>query len=384
MYDIILAFITAFTLTYFAIPSIVYIAKKKNLVDEPGERRSHTVSTPSLGGIAIFAGVLFSIIMWTPFDVFGDLQYILCAFIIIFLIGARDDIIPVPAAKKLVAQIFAACILVFKSNVIITSLYGLFGIVELNIYVSYALSIFTILVIINAFNLIDGINGLSGSIGILISLTFGTWFIMVDRLELAIVAFTLAGATVAFLKYNITPARIFMGDTGSLLIGLVCAILAIKFIELNSAILSSGELEHFKHLAVRSVPAVTIGIMIIPLFDTLRVFLTRALRRKSPFSPDRTHIHHLILDLGFSHMQGTGILVAINALFILMVFNLQNIGTLNLLLLVVGLAAALTGLLYYLVSNKRKLKIQESLEEINSSNQRPIDTLTKDLPQRNR
>lgn len=383
MYDIILAFITAFTLTYFAIPSIVYIAKKKNLVDEPGERRSHTVSTPSLGGIAIFAGVLFSIILWTPFDVFGDLQYILCAFIIIFLIGARDDIIPVPAAKKLVAQIFAACILVFKSNVMITSLYGLFGVVDLNIYVSYALSIFTILVIINAFNLIDGINGLSGSIGILIAITFGTWFILVDRLELAIIAFTLAGATLAFLKYNITPARIFMGDTGSLLIGLVCAILALKFIELNRVILTSGDFDHFRHLAVRSVPAVAIGIMIIPLFDTLRVFLTRALRGKSPFSPDRTHIHHLILDLGYSHMQGTGILLAVNVLFILMVFNLQKIGTLNLLLLVIALAAALTGFLYAKVREKRIQKSKEVLAQAKNSQRQSEPLARKDMEQAN-
>lgn len=383
MYDIILAFITAFTLTYFAIPSIVYIAKKKNLVDEPGERRSHTVSTPSLGGIAIFAGVLFSIILWTPFNVFGDLQYILCAFIIIFLIGARDDIIPVPAVKKLLAQIFAACILVFKSNVVITSLYGLFGVLDLNIYVSYALSIFTILVIINAFNLIDGINGLSGSIGILISITFGTWFILIDRLELAIIAFTLAGATLAFLKYNITPARIFMGDTGSLLIGLVCAILAIKFIELNRTILISSDFEHYRHLAVKSVPAVTIGIMIIPLFDTLRVFLTRALRGRSPFSPDRTHIHHLILDLGFSHMQGTGILLGVNILFILMVFNMQGVGTFNLLVLVLVTAGALTGWLYYLVNNKRKLKVKQALNEMGSG-QRSAETIgQKDLRQSN-
>ena len=141
MYDIILAFLTAFTLTYFAIPSIIHVAKMKNLCDEPGERRSHTVSTPSLGGVAIFAGVIFSIILWTPFNVFGDLQYILCAFIIIFLVGARDDIVPVSPTKKLIAQIFATSILVFKSNVVITSMYGLFGIADLNMYVSYALSI---------------------------------------------------------------------------------------------------------------------------------------------------------------------------------------------------------------------------------------------------
>jgi UDP-N-acetylmuramyl pentapeptide phosphotransferase/UDP-N-acetylglucosamine-1-phosphate transferase len=202
MYDVILSFITAFTLTYFAIPSIIHIAEVKNLCDEPGERRSHTTTTPSLGGIAIFAGVLFSVILWTPFNVFGDLQYILCAFIIIFLIGAKDDIIPMTAGKKMVGQLFAASILVFKSNVLLSGLHGVFGIGHLPYFAGVFLTIFTVIVIINSFNLIDGINGLSGSIGTLICITFGTWFFLVDRIELTIVSFALAGATVAFIKNN--------------------------------------------------------------------------------------------------------------------------------------------------------------------------------------
>ena len=200
MYEIVLSFLTAFTLTYFAIPSIINIARVKNLCDEPGERRSHTVSTPSLGGIGIFAGVIFSVILWTPFDNFKELQYILCSFIIIFLIGAKDDIIPIAPNKKLIGEVLAAAILVFKSNVKITSMYGIFGIYELPEVVSVLLSIFTILVIINAFNLIDGINGLSGSIATLISVTLGTWFFLTNQIELAIVGFALAGAVIAFLK----------------------------------------------------------------------------------------------------------------------------------------------------------------------------------------
>ncbi len=340
MYDVILSFITAFTLTYFAIPSIINIANVKNLCDEPGDRRSHTTTTPSLGGIAIFAGVLFSVIMWTPFDVFGDLQYILCAFIIIFLIGAKDDIIPMTPIKKMLGQLFAAAILVFKSNVILTGLHGVFGLGSLPYPAGILLTIFTVIVVINSFNLIDGINGLSGSIGTLICMTFGTWFFLVDRVELAIVAFAMAGAAIAFLKYNFTPAQIFMGDTGALFMGLVVSILAIEFIETNSEI--TGHPYVFK-----ASPAVAIGILILPLYDTLRVFTVRALRGKSPFKPDRTHIHHLLLDSGFSHMQATFLLVMVNMLFIFMVFAFQRIGTTLLLLLVLATATLLTGLLYY-------------------------------------
>ncbi|MEL6941810.1 MAG: MraY family glycosyltransferase [Bacteroidota bacterium] len=215
MYEMILAFITAFTLTYFLIPPIVKVARKKGLCDEPGERRSHTVSTPSLGGIAIFAGLTFSVVLWTPFEFFGNLQYILCAFLIIFLIGAKDDIDPVSPKVKIAAQLLAAFILVYKSKIKISSLYGLFGLYELSDWVAVPLSIFTIIVIINAFNLIDGINGLSGSIGTLTFSIFGIWFYLVRSPELAIVAFAMVGAIVAFLRYNITPAQIFMGDTGT-------------------------------------------------------------------------------------------------------------------------------------------------------------------------
>jgi UDP-N-acetylmuramyl pentapeptide phosphotransferase/UDP-N-acetylglucosamine-1-phosphate transferase len=346
MFDIILAFITAFSLTYLAIPSIISIARKKNLVDEPGERRSHTISTPSLGGIAIFAGVIFSIIMWTPFNVFSDLQYILCAFIIIFLIGAKDDIDPISPSKKFLGQVFAALIVVYKANIKLTSLYGIFGVYALPGYVSILLSIFTIIVIINAFNLIDGINGLSGSIGALISLTLGSWFLQVDRIDLAIVAFALTGSTIAFLKYNVTPAKIFMGDTGSLLLGLVCSILAIEFIESHQYLTGHP-------YAFQAAPSVAVGILILPLFDTLRVFTMRLLSGRSPFSPDRNHIHHLLIDSGLSHMQATGVLVIVNIMFIFLVYRLQKIGTFNLLMVVLLVALFLTSVLSFINKQKR-------------------------------
>lgn len=304
-------------------------------MDEPGERRSHTVKTPSLGGIAIFAGTLFSIILWTPFEYFGDLQYILCSFIIIFLIGAKDDIDPISPRTKLLGQLFAAAILVFRANVRLTSLYGIFGVHEIPYVVSIVLSIFTIIVIINAFNLIDGINGLSGGVGTLISVLLGIWFLKIDRIELAMVAFSLAGALVAFLYYNITPARIFMGDTGALLLGLVCSILAIQFIEIHKGIEGSK-------YAFNSSPSIAIAILIIPLFDTLRVFTGRLLKGKSPFYPDRTHIHHLLIDRGLSHSQAAIILVLANVFFIVLAIYLQDIGNLMLIIILLATAFILT------------------------------------------
>jgi len=340
MYDIILCFLTAFTLTFLAIPAIINVAQKKGLVDVPDERKSHVGGVPALGGIAIFAGVLFSIILWTPFNYFGDLQYIICAMIIIFLIGAKDDIDPIAPSKKFGGQLFAAFILVFKANIKLTSLYGIFGIYELPFLWSLILSIFTILVIINAFNLIDGINGLSASLSILISVTLGTWFFLTDQIELAMVAFALAGASLAFLKYNITPAKIFMGDTGAMLIGIICAGMAIEFIELHQELPNSP-------YAFASAPAVAMGILILPLFDTLRVFTIRLSQGKSPFYPDRSHIHHILIDYGFSHMQATSILMVVNVLFIFVVVRLQHFGNLTLLMVILALSLLMMlGIMY--------------------------------------
>lgn len=346
MYDVLLSFITSFTLTFVAIPSIINVARVKHLMDEPGERRSHSDSIPTLGGIGIFAGVIFSIVLWTPFGVFQDLQYILCAFVIIFLIGVKDDLVPMSPWRKLAGQLFAAFILVYKANVRLTSFYGLFGLTLLPDWASYSISIFTILVIINAFNLIDGINGLTGSISTLISLVLGIWFFLVDRIDLAIVAFALAGSVLAFMRYNVTPAKIFMGDTGSLFVGLVCAILAIKFIEAHRELPDSI-------YAVNSAPAVAIGILILPLFDTLRVFIIRILRGHSPLSPDRRHIHHMMIDAGFSHMQATGILIFSNIVFILIALKFQNLGNFMLLIIILGLALVLTAILHFYVRRKK-------------------------------
>jgi UDP-GlcNAc:undecaprenyl-phosphate/decaprenyl-phosphate GlcNAc-1-phosphate transferase len=351
MYDILLSFITAFIPSYFIIPSVINVAKVKHLHDVIDERRSHTEITPSLGGVAIFAGVVFSVIFWTPFNIFVDLQYTLCAFIIIFLIGVRDDILPISPYKKLLGELMAAGIVVLKSGIKITSLHGLFGVGQIPDWFSIILTIFTIIVIINAFNLIDGINGLSGSISVVISLILGTWFFLVDKNGLAILAYSLAGAVTAFLKYNYSPAKIFMGDTGALLLGLICSILVIKFIEINQSL-------HGSPYALLAGPTIAVGILILPLFDTARVFTIRILRGRSPFSPDRLHIHHLLVDFGFSHMKSTGILVLTTLCFIAFVFIFQSIGTFKLLFLILFLAAVFSVMLQYVVEKRKEIQNQ--------------------------
>ncbi|HRD81583.1 MAG TPA: MraY family glycosyltransferase [Saprospiraceae bacterium] len=350
-----ISFITAFALTYFAIPPIIEIARTKHLFDIPGERSSHKVATPSLGGVAIFAGAVFSIVLWTPFKDFANLQYILGAFLILFLIGVKDDISPVSPGKKMIAQLLAAAILIFRSDIRLEGMYGLLGFHdELGGLVFILLSFFTIIVIVNAFNLLDGIDGLAGSVGAIIMVTFGVWFYLTGHVELSTVAFASAGAVAAFLRFNYSPARIFMGDTGSLFIGLVCTIMSIRFINFNYA-LDDGHPYKFA-----GTPAVAIGIMMLPLFDTLRVFITRIFRGHSPFHPDRRHIHHMLIDFGMTHLQATALLVFVQMLFTVLAFSFHySLGLHRLLLLEIILAIGMTYWLHLNIVKHRRFRLPE-------------------------
>lgn len=336
MQEVILAFITAFSLTYYAIPSVILIAKEKQLVDMPGGRHSHKEITPSLGGVGIFAGFVFSMVLWLDYQSVEGIQYLICSLLILFLIGLRDDIIPLNARVKLFAQLLAAAILVFKSGFILDSFHGLFGVEELSKPLAFGFSLLLYIFLINAFNLIDGINGLSGSISMIISVVAGIWFFLIDNISHSIICFALAGAIVGFLRYNILSAKIFMGDTGSTILGLMCGFISVEMMSINSSLPVS---EIYR---IDSIPAVIVGIYIFPIFDTVRVFTIRILRGGSPFKPDRRHIHHMLIDVGLSHFQATSMLVLINLIFLLIVFSFQTIGAFYLLLVIFALATGLT------------------------------------------
>ena len=349
MYTIVLTFITAFLMTFFGIPTIIRVAKKNHLMDRPGERRAHYVSTPSLGGIGIFAGTVFAIVMWTPIHQFTGLQYILSAFFIIFLVGAKDDIDPISVNKKLLGQILAACIIILLADIRITNLFGILGIGTLPYIPSLCFTLFFMLLVINSFNFIDGINGLAGSLGILIAVTIGTWFFQVDRIEMATIAYALSGALMAFLYYNYTPAKIFMGDTGSLLLGLIVSILCINCLEEHLT------LSDRHPYALGAPAAVIIGIIIIPVFDAIRVLTMRILSGKAPHKADRTHIHHLLLRARLSHMQATAILIAVNLFFIAIVFRYQHIGNVPLILLILCLGMVLNVVLFIILVARKEV-----------------------------
>ncbi len=330
-----LSFLMALGIVLALTPHIIHIARIKHLFDEPDERKLHKQKIPRLGGLVVVVGFLFTALFFMDTTVMKEWNYLLCAILVIFAIGFKDDIVGTSPKKKLFAQVFASLLVIHFAHIHLTSLHGLFGIHEIPTWVGYISTVFAVIVITNAFNLIDGINGLLGMIGCTTSVAFGFLFYLMDYQQFALICFTITGALVGFLYYNITPAKVFMGDTGALLLGFIMSILAIKFIELHPHVA-----HHF--IEIKAAPATAVAILCVPLFDTLRVFTLRALKGKSPFHPDRTHIHHLLIDSGFSHLKATLTLVVCNVLIITIALVAQDLGNTYLVIFLLSILLVAT------------------------------------------
>lgn len=345
----LLSLLLAFVITFIAIPSLVDVARAKHLYDVPNGRTSHKENTPTLGGMAIFAGFIVSIMIFLYIPDIPYIQYVIAGVIVVFFIGLKDDVIVVAPMTKFIAQLFAATIIIDLGNIRLQGFYGLFGITDIGYYGSDMLSIFVIIAIVNAFNLIDGIDGLAAGVGVLASLVFGTWFYFAGYLQLAIVACAMIGSLLAFFWFNVYSKKhkIFMGDIGSLLLGFIMAIFAIKFNDLNGPVLGGPD-------RFTSAPAISMGILIVPIYDTIRVFIIRLYHKRSPFSADREHVHHYLVDLTGSHKKATFIILGFNVLFIAIAFLLSKLRIYQLTLILFALAAIFSYIPFYLVQKKKK------------------------------
>jgi UDP-GlcNAc:undecaprenyl-phosphate/decaprenyl-phosphate GlcNAc-1-phosphate transferase len=339
MLDVLLTASVSFIISFLAIPVVLQIAEQKKLYDVPDERKVHTHTVPSLGWVGIFGGFLLAALLSIQGYLNPEFQYFFAAALVIFFLGLKDDLVVLSASKKFVGQVVAASIIIHLGGIRLDSMHGLFGFDELPEAFALALTYLTIIVVINSFNLIDGIDGLAASLGTLTMLIFGTYFFMVGFQAYALLAYSLAGSLVAFLIFNHHPAKIFMGDSGSLMIGLINAILVIKFINIAS--------DPATTIPIGSAAAVGFSILIVPLLDTLRVFAIRILKGCSPFTPDRNHIHHLFLNRGLGHAAITFVCVSINIGFIALAYSLRSIGSTYVLLIMLTLSFTGFGLLYY-------------------------------------
>jgi UDP-N-acetylmuramyl pentapeptide phosphotransferase/UDP-N-acetylglucosamine-1-phosphate transferase len=339
MLDVLLTASVSFIITFLAIPVVMQVAEKKKLYDVPDERKLHTRLVASLGGIGIFAGFILASLLSIQGQYNFEFQYFFAAAIVIFFLGLKDDLMILSASKKFIGQIIAASILIHLGGIRLDSMYGLFGFEQVPEGFGLALSYLTIIVVINSFNLIDGIDGLAASLGILTMIVFGSYFFAVDLQAYALMSFSMAGSLIAFMIFNHNPAKIFMGDSGSLLVGLINAILVVKFINVAH--------EPLVVLPITSSVAIGFAILIVPLLDTLRVFSIRILHGRSPFTPDRNHVHHLLIDRGLSHAAVTFICVSINVGFILLAWFGRSLGSTLLLSIMLVLAFTGLGFLYY-------------------------------------
>lgn len=324
LYQCILSFLVACFVSVISIPVVIKISELKSLMEKPGERRSHSTPTPTFGGIAIFAAILIAYFLWPSIDQTDvyrtDLS--VAGMTILFFIGIKDDLVGIDPNKKIIFQILAAMILILFGDLKVDYLYGIMGFHHIEEVISILLTCFIFIALTNAINLIDGIDGLAAGIATIASSTFGAWFLLTNHFTMACLAFTLAGALLGFLRFNFSKtSKIFMGNTGSLIIGFMLAFFAVRFVSLNASY-------RFEPTAFFNAPIIAIVILIVPIFDTLRVFLVRILARRSPFSADRNHMHHILLDNGLTHAQATAVLcgtsLANTILFFLLHRNITN------------------------------------------------------------
>ena len=374
MVTLILVFLTSFVVVLYSTPALIRVSILKRLFDEPGERKIHSRVVPTVGGILIFAATIFSFSLWFYFDsptVSGNVseemkfysinkymtefKLIIASSIVLFFVGIKDDIIGTAPIKKLVAHVVVGLILVLIGDLRITGLHGIFGVYDIPYWGSVFISLFTYIVVVNAFNLIDGVDGLAGGVGLITSISFGTWFILCNDYVYASLAFSLAGSLAAFLIFNFNPAKIFMGDSGSLTIGLIVCILSIKVIEYP--------VENITYpLVLVSKPVFVISTLVYPLADTLRVFILRAAKGISPFAADRNHLHHKILDSGVGHRGAVLIIYFFNLMVIsLCVLTGGQNPSLALLYVVAFALFALAVLMFFY--NRKKKEITPKLEK---------------------
>lgn len=319
-----LSWMWAMLVSLFAVPSIIYIAHLKNMLDTPNGRTVHKSLTPRLGGVAVFAGFMSALTIFAPLQ--NGVKELLAGCIILFFVGLKDDLVGMTVTKKFIGQLLATGIVMIMADVRITSFQGIMGIGTLPLPVSYAFTLGAIVGITNAINLIDGLDGLAGTIVLIICSTFGYYFYRYGGASYGnyvYVAICLSGGLLGFLRYNFHRAPIFMGDTGSLVCGFMVSVLAIQFIEMGLRV---------NQPFGSSAPSVAIGILFVPLFDTLRVFSVRMLAGRSPFSPDKNHVHHRILAMGFQQMTTVLLLGLLNILVTLFVIRFAALGNTALLL----------------------------------------------------
>lgn len=346
----ILAFVTAFVVAMIVMPPLIRIIYRFKLFDVPDLRKEHVTPIPTMGGIASGLGLAVACAFWFQFSKDIFIASFFFSMAVLMAIGIMDDLKNLSARYKFALQIAVALLIAF-SGVRLTSFNGLLGIYELPLSAQYSFTVLAIVGITNAFNLIDGIDGLAGGLGFMSLIILGIFLTLCGDSNIAVIAFALSGGLLGFLYYNFNPAKIFMGDTGSLVLGFVIAVLCIRLIQLNIGV-PSPILPH--------APVFALSVVAIPVFDTLRVFALRIWSGRSPFSPDKNHIHHLLTNNGWSHSFAAKLLCGVHAVVLVLGYFLKDLPQWSGMLLLFLIMLITAGIF-------QKLRVPEAIKKMEVS-----------------
>lgn len=361
----VISWLVVFFVTYSTIPRIITVVRIKGLMDDPDHRSSHSKKTPTFGGVSFFLSLVVASLFLEYYDVDSVGMIIFAGLTVLFFVGLKDDLVEIRPRTKILAQLLVAVFLLINEGLQISSFGGFFWINELPHWLMLTFGCFIILSIVNSYNLIDGINGSASMVGIAVFSFFSYIFYQASAYYYFLLAFVSIAFLLAFLRYNLSNRyRIFMGDTGSMIVGFVIGVLTLKYMALNVSTLNLVQIAPINKLAI------IIAILFIPFTDTARVFIIRTVRHGRPFSPDRSHVHHVMIDyMHLSHAKASVLLAMINV-FVFIVVYLCNIyfNTEMVYAILVLLMITFVGVLFYFnrsyYARKQKNKIRKATKNI--------------------
>lgn len=320
-YTIIIPFFTALLLVGWIHPRLVKIALLKNIVDNPDARKLQRTPVPVLGGVAVFFGVVIAIGCMSSVVDCSGLPVVIMAMMAMLYTGTMDDILSLSPGLRFVIEIVVVLLLIFVGGYCIDDFHGLWNIGRFSYWYAVPLTVVAAVGIINAINLVDGVNGLSSGYCIMACLIFGTLFFLAGEAPMTILAAVSVGALIPFFLHNVfgKTSKMFIGDGGTLVLGVVMSVFVIAILQNGSRVAA------YVNPNVGLVPF-TLAVLSVPVFDTLRVMSTRILKGTSPFRPDKTHLHHMFIDLGCSHVATTLAILGVNMFVVLCWWALEASG----------------------------------------------------------
>ena len=345
MNDLIQIFVPALIAiicTGWIYPYILEVAKAKNIVDNPNARKLQRVPIPVLGGLTVVFGILSGLMAFNMFGDFSDMFPTFATIIIILIIGLIDDMITLSPRIRFVVEIILISYLIKTTGCQLNDFHGLWGLNVIPNYISVPLTVFACVGIINAVNLIDGVDGYSSGYSIISCVMFGIMFYTLGDIRMVALAAIVAASLLPFFLHNVfgKHSKMFIGDAGTLSLGIIFSVFVMTIISSKQSIEGLPN-----NLGV--VPF-TLAVLCVPVFDTLRVMSARMLKGRSPFSPDKTHLHHLFLELGYSHIGSALSIILINIFVVLCWFMAFRVGlTINTQLYIVVALGVLVTFIFY-------------------------------------